>query len=506
MKTKFNLNLKLSKVILGLGGAVAIALILSVTTAKMNESKGIVLPGTQPKTVKPPVTPIKCFICHEDKEYNNAPATLWRGSMHAMAMKDPLFLASMAVANQDFQNAGNFCIRCHSPRAFLAGRAMPADGSALEDSDKWGITCDFCHRLVDPKSKDGIKLSDNDVSKYENGMYVVSPDKETKRGPYDNVVAPHPTKMSKFHRSGELCGTCHDVTNPINNKPVERTYSEWKQSWYAEQGENGNCQSCHMKNKPGYAVGSYYNYANPYREFLPNHNFNGGSNWIYDTLPYFWNDLDEDALKQGKERANQILKSAASLELDAKKDGDVYSVTVKVTNLTGHKLPTGFPEGRRVWVNLKALDKNGKTIFESGKYDYDDAQLIKDQAAKVYEALPGIKGQGETFHFVLNDTMEKDNRIPPKGFMNTNFEKVGAEVVGYKYADGQYWDETNYFVPGETAKIVATLYYQTATKEYIEFLRDKDKTSKYGKELYEVWKKTGKSAPVLMERITNNLQ
>src|SRR5262249_51900819 len=67
----------------------------------------------------------------------------------------------------------------------------------------------------------------------------------------------------------EMCGACHDVTNalPIKNKlgkwvggfPIERTYTEWASSRYADRPGNANydphykrdCQSCHMQQDYG---------------------------------------------------------------------------------------------------------------------------------------------------------------------------------------------------------------------------------------------------------------
>ena len=42
--------------------------------------------------------------------------------------------------------------------------------------------------------------------------------------------------------------------------------------------------------------------------------------------------------------------------------------TVRVVNLTGHKLPTGYPEGRRMWVNVKVWD-GGALVHEVNPYD-----------------------------------------------------------------------------------------------------------------------------------------
>ena len=43
--------------------------------------------------------------------------------------------------------------------------------------------------------------------------------------------------------------------------------------------------------------------------------------------------------------------------------------------------------------------------------------------------------------------------------------------VGATYAEGQYWDETTYTLPDSAARVVASFYYQTASKEYVDFLR-----------------------------------
>ena len=52
---------------------------------------------------------------------------------------------------------------------------------------------------------------------------------------------------------------------------------------------------------------------------------------------------------------------------DSVAEGDsLCPVEVRVTNLTGHKLPTGYPEGRRMWLNVQARDGDDVLIWESG--------------------------------------------------------------------------------------------------------------------------------------------
>jgi hypothetical protein len=180
--------------------------------------------------------------------------------------------------------------------------------------------------------------------------------------------------------------------------------------------------------------------------------------------------------------------------------------TVRVTNQTGHKLPTGYPEGRRMWINLRAYDTDGVLVYESGTYEGATAILTQDQDIKVYEVKQGItpelagllqQAPGESFHFVLNNTVIKDNRIPPRGFTQAGFDRPGLQPIGATYVDGQYWDETTYLLPPETEQVMATLYYQTASKPYVDFLRASGGVD--GHTLGTLWDGS-KSPPVVMAR------
>ena len=98
-----------------------------------------------------------------------------------------------------------------------------------------------------------------------------------------------------------------------------------------------------------------------------------------------------------------------------------------------------------MWLNLMAYDSHGSLIFQSGGYDYQTG--ILDSGSKVYEAKQGLSSElatslnresGESFHFVLNNTIIKDNRIPPRGYTIAGFTQPGLEPVGATYLDGQF--------------------------------------------------------------------
>jgi hypothetical protein len=92
-----------------------------------------------------------------------------------------------------------------------------------------------------------------------------------------------------------------------------------------------------------------------------------------------------------------------------------------------------------------------------------------------------LTGETETFHFALADGRYKDNRIPPKGFRideadDRLIEPVwqGEVTPGYftaaEYAGG--YDEVSVAIPRGASQVEVSLYYQTTSREYIEFLRN----------------------------------
>ncbi|MBK9119974.1 MAG: hypothetical protein IPM18_10310 [Phycisphaerales bacterium] len=509
------------------------------------------LPGTQPLEVAPLNHPDNCVACHGNYAPTVEPYRNWRGSMMAMASHDPLFLACMSIANQDAPDSGDLCLRCHIPGGWLGGRSIPTNGHAMLFSDMHGVSCDLCHRLVDPVYVPGQSPAvDAEIlanlgavpTSFGNGMFVVDPE-PSRRGPFVDAALGHEIIVSPFHRRAALCGTCHDVSNSAFHRtsnhtwdpnvfdtppvevspevlmPIERTYSEWLHSdyntptgVYAPQfGGNRSfvaaCQDCHMRAVTG--KGCNFPAAQT-RNDLPLHDMTGGSTWMASVLPVLYPtdpQVDAAALADGVVRARYMLQNAARLE--AVQVGRTLQVTV--TNDSGHKLPTGYPEGRRVWLSVRFRDAALNTVGESGVYDLDTATLLADAELKVYECKPGLDETvaalagttpGPSFHFVLNNRIYKDNRIPPRGFTNAAYATFGGSPVGATYADGQHWDVTPYGIPDSAATAEVMLYYQSTTREYIEFLRDHNVTTDAGSTLYNLWLNHGQSPPELMVTMT----
>lgn len=508
------------------------------------------LSGTQVGDVPPGVlsTSPSCAGCHGGFSLENSPYDTWQGSLMAHAGRDPLFYAQMTTANQDVANVGYYCMRCHVPLSFVTGNVVPTDGSALNDTDRDGVTCHFCHSMVDPLYKPGISPVEDVAilaglaevpAFYGNSMFVLDPT-GTRRGPYATPAASHGWIQSAFHRSSDLCGTCHDVGNvaiskqpdgtylynsldtptpdedPWQQFPLERTYTEWKLSAFAATGVDmggrfggdgvtvvDTCQSCHMPRTTSAGCN-----GGPVRSDLRRHDFAGAAAQVLDLIAKFTEDdptVDQAAIARNRAKAVSMLERAASLSLGQ----TGATLNVRVTNESGHKLPTGHIEGRRVWLNVKFHGVAG-LLTEHGHYDETEAEL-DTASTTVYEMKVGLSAfaalatglpLGETTHMSLADTIVLDNRIPPRGFANATYEAGGAPVVGWTYADGQYWDDRPFTVPAIANRAEVTLYYQNTPRHYIETLRDGNVTDAWGDILHQAWVDTGRGAPIAMASAT----
>lgn len=510
--------------------------------------RDFLVPGTQPGDVDASslFPPQNCRSCHANTGVDAAPHDSWRGSLMAQAGRDPLFFAQMTTANQDVANVGSYCLRCHVPMAVVTGTVTTPDGSALGARDREGVDCHFCHAMVDPVYKPGISPAEDQSilaaltqvpTHAGNAMFVLDPD-GTRRGPRADASPPHMLLTSPYHRSGALCGTCHDVGNvavsrqgdgtyrynsldtpapsadPAQHFPLERTYSEWKLSAFANGGVDmggrfggdgggvvSTCQDCHMPVRAGRAA-----VGGPDRPDLRSHDFAGASSWVLDIIGrYNAGDpaVDPAAIAVGMARANDMLARAASLQLEQQPGGVLRA---RVINESGHKLPTGHIEGRRAWVEVRVLDAASNVLRTYGGYDPATAEL-DEHSTVVYEMAVGLSTEaaaltgypaGRTTHMALADTLVKDTRIPPRGFVNAAFAAAGAPVVGRDYADGQYWDDVRFWLPEGAAQVQVAVHYQTATRHYIEALRDANVTDHWGDTLYSLWEQSGRSPPVTM--------
>lgn len=337
----------------------------------------------------------------------------WRSSMMSQAWDEPVYRALLKMASEATDGkVDKFCTGCHSPIGLTTGQiTSQLNRSSIEDSARNhpmpGVDCETCHNI---SARTGL----------DNGAYVMSPrvnGKSTKFGPRKDAVSPyHDTVYSALHTRSDFCATCHNVTHPFSSVAVERTYDEWLESPYSLNDET--CQDCHMPGFAGKAAS-----MGPDRERVASHWFSGANATV---LGY----LGEHEAAQ---RARDMLASAAQIHFQPMPatilPGQYTSVAVKVANVgAGHKLPTGFPEGREIWIDFQVLDATGREIYRLGS--------VKDgkteEGTRNFKVHLGDKHGDELDIEVWNATqILSDNRILPKGYIVRDFSfLVPPDAVG----------------------------------------------------------------------------
>jgi hypothetical protein len=516
-------------------------------TSPLTSSADFYVPGTQSKGVPRLLGAQVCQSCHMtgDPSTSPAPYDTWSASLMSIAARDPLFFAQLTTANQDAPGVGTYCLRCHAPAAIPSGHADDPTGASLRDEDLDGVTCHLCHSMIDPNYVEGTspiedvytlsKLADVPTT-YGNAQFVLDLN-GLRRGPYTDAKAMHPVIVAPFIESSNLCGTCHDVGNPALSRqadgtykynapyerspsadphaqfPLERTYTEWKLSAFASGGVDmggrfggqgatvvSTCQDCHMPidTGRGCAFGDV-------RTDLARHDFSGAASWVLEIAQLADSTLDPSAIARGRANAESMLKRAADITLT--KDGG--TLHVRVTNQSGHKLPTGHIEGRRMWVDVVFFNSTNAPVEEIGAWDPNTGNV--DAKATIFEMKLGLSAdaakatglpEGETAHMSLADVITKDTRIPPRGYVASTFAMYGAPVVGAPYADGQNWADLDYAIPPNTTRATATLVYETVTPEYVHGLKNGNHTDQRGAQLELLWRATDRDPPIPMAQAT----
>ncbi len=297
----------------------------------------------------------ECKECHID-HYND-----WSNSMHAFAMKDPVFLHNWNKEQSIEPEKGErFCIQCHSPVAFVTDTYLDnvSNIDAIEyEVIQEGIGCDFCHSMTHESTT--IKTPDNLAAVAEYNLY---PGENIKFGPIEPDSAmksllslygsPHEVEYNSLFKSSQVCLPCHDMT--VRGVNAERTFFEWKSADEYSMGNIHSCQDCHMPLTIGKAAD-----GGPDRE-IHRHTFVGV-------------DLDLSKPAEDNEQfedVTDLLEGAVTLEFDSLTDsiniGDVLTIPVVVTNdKVGHSIPSGVSFAREAWLEAK-VTINDSILFESG--------------------------------------------------------------------------------------------------------------------------------------------
>jgi hypothetical protein len=441
------------------------------TTLRADSMEG--LGRSEPSPVRVAVDPSmfapssECLACHnnlvgpsgEDVSIGSS----WRGSMMANSARDPYMLASVRREMIDHaRHASDIedeCATCHAPAAqkiahpagekarIFAHLASVTTGTPLDALAVDGVTCTVCHQIAPDRL--GTRESFN-------GNFVVSPPRPDGRrrafGPFAvdegrrrlmHSVTNFEQEQAAHVRESELCATCHTLITEalgpdgrvIGSLPEQMNYQEWRHSSFFEEGRS--CQSCHMPAVEGPVRVS--SVLGDYRDRLARHTFLGGNAFMLRMLNRYRTDLGVEATSAELEATaratiRQLERETAAVAVDqVVLRGGTMTFDVVVTNLTGHKFPTGYPS-RRAWLHVTVRDREGAVVFESGGItksgsivgnDHDAAgttfephheEITTSDAVQIYESIMGTPTGVPTTGLLQATQYLKDNRLLPRGF------------------------------------------------------------------------------------------
>lgn len=449
-----------------------------------------------------------------------------------------------------------------------------------------GISCAVCHRMIPDPTPPGTSSLEYFLANSITGRFKVgAPDQIF--GPFiDHEIAPYAMQsatgilpqFNPYIKSSRLCGSCHTIDLPVlDGRPgqmsiEQATYLEWLNSQYQTEfglpGPNARtCQSCHMptsyrsatkgldvpqlKEKIAIIEDEGYPEAENRvpvqditvrvrQEGYRRHEFLGLNAFLLQMFKQFNDVLGvrtpdymsgsttdlQDAIdnftQQAQERTARIATSAVAM-------GPRHiQANVAVTNLAGHRLPSGVGF-RRAFIELLVKDQQGRIVWGSGRTnqlgiiidgndqmlpsesfsEYIDARgrvrqhyqrhheiITRQDQVQIYEELVQNADGKFTTSFVRRDDIVKDNRLLPIGWtkrgpdpsLNGRFlaatHPEGSAAHDPDYRDGRAGtDRITYQItlpPGVDAKkctVHATLFYQ-AIPPY--FLNDRFTAAPHG--------------------------
>lgn len=433
----------------------------------------------------------QCLACHNGLRTPSGEdvsiGASWRASMMANSSRDPYWQAAVRREILDHSSAADAiqdeCATCHMPMSRTEARMNGAEGAVFdhlpvgEEGDRAdrlahdGVACSMCHQITDRNLGSPASFT---------GGYVVSPvDARTPRpifGPFKieqgmttimrSATTFQPTEAAHVRQS-ELCATCHTlVTKALGPKgevigelPEQMPFQEWQHSAYAS--EQRSCQSCHMpvvdQETPIASV-----LGSPRKGFA-RHTFVGGNAFMQRMLHRYRDELGvqstaaEMELSIAATTAN-LQKSSAELSIDrVERTGTQLVAHIHVRNITGHKLPTGYPS-RRAWLHVTLRDRAGRVVFESGAINANGAIAGNDNDAdplaiephytdvrrvdevQIYESVMSDPNGRPTTGLLSAVRYLKDNRLLPRGFnkasANRSIAVVGAAAGDADFAGG----------------------------------------------------------------------
>lgn len=502
----------------------------------------------------------KCVGCHGHDPAGYAGVTAegvdvnvvddWRSTMMGNSARDPFWRAK--VSHEGLVNPAHRaeledkCTSCHAPAGrhdkHLMGHGPYSIAELMQDPlGQDGVSCVPCH----------MQSATNMGSQFSGAMtfdtlgrplYGPYPTEELFGQPMENFVGYAPKFGAHIFDAGQ-CAACHTLitaTSDLSGTPTgghfveQATYHEWLNSVFnnEEHPETGiTCQGCHMPLADGGVVlSANYMFLQPKSPFAMHH-FVGANSFMLEMLKEHRDTLQIPAKEVHFDstiaRTLRLLRqNSILLELDlVDRDFDTAFIDVKLSNLAGHKFPSGYPS-RRAWVELVVLNASSDTLFHSGGWNgtyevnghdadwephYD--RITDPGQVQIYEMVMGDVNGDKTTVLDRAAAPLKDNRLTPLGFSTLHSTYDTAVIANVPATDidfnrdalgteGSGSDVVHYHVPmngfGGSLTMRARVWYQSAPPKWMEEMFDHTSDEI---ELFRTMYQAADNSPVLVREV-----
>ncbi len=402
-----------------------------------------------------------------------------------------------------------------------------------------------------------------------NEIYGPFKDDEIVTVPMDNATGIKP-KFNDYILSSRMCGSCHTIDLPVvdKNKPIQpindstphsieqATYLEWLNSTYQnELGKPGSaiqtCQDCHMPGKQtneqlglnvdpiqtriaiveddSYPAAEHRAPTDDIRvrfrtTGFVRHELLGMNAFLLEMFKQF-NDIlgvrksdymtgTSDNLENTQSNLfEQARKATANVAAEMTVKDRLLTASVTITNLTGHRLPSGVGfrrafieflvlenrDGRErvVWSSGRTnsvgviVDGEGRPLdtefLANGKYQQHHEVISNDDQVQIYEELTKDSDGNFTTSFIRRDQDVKDNRLLPLGWTKQGPDpsQLNGRYLEATYPHGNAKDDPDYKsgkgmdrvqyrvelpadVDTSNVSVRASLYYQNIPPYYLD--------------------------------------
>jgi Flp pilus assembly protein TadD len=418
----------------------------------------------------------KCGECHKDIYAQ------WKSSMHHFASFDNQFYRKAVEYMQSVVGTrpSKWCAGCHDHAVFFNGRFDKPMADQIDTPEaQAGLGCTSCHSIVQVAST----MGNGDYTIRYPPLHRLASSPNPYIHALDHFLTyldPEPhrrTFLKPFMREqpAEFCSVCHKVhlDVPVNAYRWVRgfdDYDNWQASGVSGQGARSfyyppqpmTCVNCHMplvdSQDPGNHGGKIHSHrfaaANTAVAYVNRDEAQLQAEKTFLTSGFITVDIFAAAPEDEKPAAPMLRRTGEGPQLssnfavgeEAEQTGEVFlrdvgritapldqsgarfqpGKTVRVdvvvrTRAIGHFFPAGTVDAFDVWLELKAKDATGRTIFWSGMVE-DGGRGPVERGAHFYKAFL-IDGDG--------NPIDKRNAWQARGTMYVRLIPPGAADVAH---------------------------------------------------------------------------